>query len=167
LVVLGGYRNGLPDQGKTIAAVDESPFPRRCDQPILGVLPLQTSGTSAMTPTKSIDKTNSLKGAVPDPTIWTFVHAAVVANLVVATLVLVAFTALALDVHRGLLLLGLLIIPFVTLVVWSSAAVLYLEYRAAGLLRTLKRRIRHARSSPSGKSGIWDDWLDIAEPHHR
>jgi hypothetical protein len=62
------------------------------------------------------------------------------------------------------LLLGLSLIPFVTLVVWSSATVVYLVVRAAELLRTLKRRIGHARSS--GKSGMWDDWLDILEPHH-
>jgi hypothetical protein len=136
-----------------------------CDLPILRVLAIQTSGTSAMTPTKSIDKTNSLKGAIPVPTIWEFVLAAVVANLLVATLVMVVFIAMALGGHRGLFQLGLSLIPFVSLVVWSSAAVLYLKYRAAGLLRTLKRRIRHARSSPAGKSGIWDDWLDIPEPH--
>jgi uncharacterized membrane protein YoaK (UPF0700 family) len=70
-----------------------------------------------MTPTKSIDKTIALKCAVPNPTIWTFVHAAVVANLVVATLVLVVFIALAFNLHRSVLLLGLLLIPFVTLVV--------------------------------------------------
>ena len=119
-----------------------------------------------MAPTKSIDKTKAFKSAIPDPGIWTFVHAAVVANLVVATLVLVAFIALALGVHRSVLRLGLLLIPFVTLVVWSSATVLYLVVRAGGLLGTLKRLIGQARSSASGKSVIWDDWLDIPEPHH-
>jgi hypothetical protein len=119
-----------------------------------------------MAPTKSIDKANAFKGAVPDPTIRTFVHAAVVANLLVATLVLVVFIAMAFRVHPSLLKLGLLLIPFVTLVVWSSATVLYLVCRVTGLLGTLKRLIGHARSAPAGKAGIWDDWLDIPEPHH-
>ena len=116
-----------------------------------------------MASTKSIEKTNAFKSAIPDSTIWTFVHAAVVASLVVATIVLVVFIALALFVHRSNLRLGLLLIPFVTLVVWSSASVLYLVVRAGGLLGTLKRLIRDARSS---RSVIWDDWLDIPEPHN-
>ncbi len=115
---------------------------------------------------KSIDKTNAFKSAIAGPTIWTFVHAAVVANLVVAALVLVVFSAMALSEHRGVLRMGLLLIPFVTLVVWCSASALYLVVRAAGLLGTLKRLIGQARSSPSGKPGIWDDWLDIAESHY-
>ena len=117
-----------------------------------------------MTPPKSIDKTTTLTGAIPDPTIWTFVHAAVVANLLVATLVLVVFIAMELGDHGGVLRLGHSLIPFVTLVVWSSATVVYLVVRAIGLLGTLKRLIGHARSS--AKSGMWDDWLDIPEPHH-
>ena len=117
--------------------------------------------------TKSIEKTNALRDSIPEPTIWTFVHAAVVASLVIATLLLVVFSALALGDHRGVLQLGLSLIPFATLVVWISATALYLVFRAVGLLKTLKRLIGHARSSPSGKSGIWDDWLDIPEPDHR
>ena len=99
-----------------------------------------------MAPTKSIDKTNALKGAIPDPTIWTFVHAAVVASLVIATLLLVVFSVMALNEHRGVFQLGLSLIPFATLVIWCSATVLYLVFRAVGLLGTLKQRIRHARS---------------------
>jgi hypothetical protein len=68
-----------------------------------------------MTPPKSIDKTTTLTGAIPDPTIWTFVHAAVVANLLVATLVLVVFLAMELGDQRGVLRLGLSLIPLVTL----------------------------------------------------
>ena len=117
-----------------------------------------------MAPTKSIDETNALEVAIPEPTIWTFVHAAVVANLLVATLLLVVFSVMALGGHRDVLELGLSLIPFVTLVIWGSATLLYLVVRAVGLLGTLKRLIGHARSS--GKSVIWDDWLDIAEPHH-
>jgi hypothetical protein len=120
-----------------------------------------------MAPTKSIDKTNALKGAIPDPTIWTFVHAAVVASLVIATLLLVVFSVMAFGDHRGVFQLGLSLISFATLVIWSSATVLYLGFRAAGLLRRFRWLIGHARSSPSGKSGMWDDWLDIPEPQHR
>jgi hypothetical protein len=120
-----------------------------------------------MTPPESIDKTNALKDAIPNPTIWEYVHAAVLASLIVDTLVLVVFSVMALGDHRGVLQLGLLLIPFATLVVWTSAIVFYLVFGAAGLLRTLKWRIRHARSKSSGKSGIWDDWMDIPEAHHR
>jgi hypothetical protein len=120
-----------------------------------------------MAPTKSIDKSNVLKGAIPEPTIWTFVHAAVVASLLVATLLLVVFCAEALGGHRDALQLGLLLIPFATLVIWSSATVFYLAFRAAGLFGMLKRLIGRPRSLLSGKPGIWDDWLDIPEPHHR
>lgn len=160
--------SGIGSQiGETIDSVCESPFPPICDQPILRVLVLRTSGTSRMAPTKSIDKSSALKGAIPDPTIWAFVHAAVVASLVITSILLVVFSAEVLSGHPGVLQLWLLLIPFATLVVWSSTTVLYLASRAAGLLRTLKRLIGHARSSPSRKSGMWDDWLDISEPHHR
>jgi hypothetical protein len=54
-----------------------------------------------MTPTKSIDKTNALKDAIPEPTIWAFVHAAVLASLIVDSLVLVVFSFMALSDHRG------------------------------------------------------------------
>jgi hypothetical protein len=120
-----------------------------------------------MAPTKSIDETNALEGAIPEPTIWTFVHAAVVANLLVATLLLVVFSVMALGGHRDVLELGFLLIPIATLVIWGSATLLYLAFRAAGLLSTLKRLIAHPRSSPSGKSGIWEYWLDIPEPPYR
>jgi hypothetical protein len=117
-----------------------------------------------MAPTKSSDKTSALKAAIPDRTIWSFVHAAVGASLLIDTFLLVVISAEALGAHRGDFRFGLWLIPFVTLVIWSSATVLYLKYRAAGLLKKIKGRIRHARSK---SSGMWDDWLDIPEPHHR
>ena len=119
-----------------------------------------------MAPTKSIDKTTALKDAIPDPTIWEVVYAAVLASLMVDTLILVVFSVMALSDFRGGFRLGLSLIPFATLVVWSSAIVFYFIFRAARLLGTLRRRIRHARSSSSGKSVIWDNWLDFPEPHH-
>jgi len=120
-----------------------------------------------MAPTKSIDGKNALEGAVPAPTIWTFVHAACVANLLVATLVLIVFSAMALGDHDcGAVHVGLWLVPFVTLVVWSSATVFYLIFRAAGLMATLKRLIGQARSSRSNESCLWDDWLDSPELNH-
>ena len=77
-----------------------------------------------MVPTESIDKTSALQGAVPAPTVGTFIHAACVANLLVATVVLIVFSVVALNEHAGATLqLGLSLIPFVTLVVWISATV--------------------------------------------
>ena len=70
------------------------------------------------------------------------------------------------------------LVPFVTLVVWTSAALLYIVPLAARQFGTLgrqlidrfgtlgRRLIERARSSPSGKSGVWDDWLDSPEPRH-
>jgi hypothetical protein len=120
-----------------------------------------------MASAKSIDKTYALQRVLPDPTIWTYVRAAVVASLVIDTQLMIVFGAAAFGGPPFFLQLALWLIPFATLVVWSSASVLYLcrKFRAAGLLGMLTRLIGDARSSPSGKSGLWDDWLDIPEPH--
>ena len=88
------------------------------------------------------------------------------ASLVVDTLVLITFSAMALGEFRGILQVGLLLILLATLIVWSSGIVLYLVSRAGGLIGTLMRRIGYARPSRSGKSGIWDAWLDIPDPYH-
>lgn len=117
--------------------------------------------------TKPINKSNAPTVAVPEPTIWTFVQAATAASLIVSTLILVVFCFMALGDHqRGVLLLGLSLVPFATLVVWSTTAVFYLGVRAAGLLGKLKLPVKHVRSSPSGNSGVWDDWLDIPDPRY-
>jgi hypothetical protein len=118
-----------------------------------------------MSPTKSINKSNAPTVVVPEPTIWSFVQAAIAASLIVSTLILVVFCFMALGDHqRGVLLLGLSLVPFATSVVWSAATVFYLVFRAVGLLGRLKRLRKHVRSSPSGESGVWDDWLDIPDP---
>ena len=121
-----------------------------------------------MPPPKSIDRKNALKGAIPALTPWTFVRAAGAANLIVATLVLIDFSVIALGTHDGRAFQTVLwLVPFVTLVVWGTATVLYVVFLAARLLGTLERRlIRPARSSSSGMSGVWDHWLDSPEPHH-
>jgi protein-S-isoprenylcysteine O-methyltransferase Ste14 len=122
-----------------------------------------------MTPITSVDETNAIQGAIPGPRIWTFVHAAVLASLLVATVISVVFSVMfmANGDHRGDFRLWNLRILFAMLVVWSSAIVFYLVFRAAGLLWTLKRRISDARSKPPGRSVIWDDWLDGPETYHR
>ncbi len=121
-----------------------------------------------MAPPKSIDSQNALAGAISAPTPLTFARAAGLANLSVATLVFVEFSGIAIVNHDGAAFkMGLWLIPFVTLVVWSSASVLYLVFLTAGLLGTLWRRlIGPTRFSPSGRSGLWDDWLDSPAPRH-
>jgi hypothetical protein len=117
--------------------------------------------------TKPINKSNASTVAVPEPTMRTYVHAAVVASLIVTIFILVDLCFMALSDHqRGFLLLELLLVPYATLVVWSTATVFYLGVRVAGLLGKLKRPVKHVRSSPSGNSGVWDDWLDIPDPRY-
>ena len=110
-----------------------------------------------MTPTKSTAWKNAEIGETPDPTIGTFARAAVIANLLVATLVVVVFSTFALKEHAlGALQLLLWLVPFVTVVVWSSASAIYLMFLVAKLFRALARRL----VSSSGKSMVWDAWLD-------
>jgi hypothetical protein len=82
-----------------------------------------TSRTSAMTLTELIDGKNAQIGEIPNPTIGVFAHAAVVANLLVAAIVVFVFSMIALKEHAlGDLQLMLWLIPFVTVVVWTSAS---------------------------------------------
>ena len=46
-----------------------------------------------MSPAKSIDRTNALKGAIPASTLWAYVRAAIVANLIVVAQVFIAVIA--------------------------------------------------------------------------
>ncbi len=63
---------------------------------------------------------------------------------------------------------GLWLVPFVTLVVWSAAAVIFVGAAIPGRIRPIVRRLAGASStSRSGRSGVWDDWLDKPEPHVR
>jgi hypothetical protein len=115
---------------------------------------------------KSIDGKNAVKGAIPAVSPWPFVRAAAVANLIVGTLVFFEAIAFAWSVRDGkVFAFALALIPFVTLVVWGSATVLYVVLLASRRLGTIARRlIGPARSSPSGRFGVWDDWLDMPDP---
>ena len=104
---------------------------------------------------------------MPALTPWTFVRAASLANLLVATLVFVEFSVIEIVNHDGVaFLLGLLLVPFVTLVIWGTAAALCVLALAPRWLCTLGRRLIRgpARSSPSDRSGVWDNWLDSPDP---
>ena len=96
-----------------------------------------------------------------------YARAASVVNLSVATLVFVEFSAMAIVDHDGgAFRTGLWLVPFVTLVVWSTAALIFVGAAMPGWLRLIGRRL--AGPSPtfrSGRSGVWDDWLDNPEPH--
>jgi hypothetical protein len=111
---------------------------------------------------KPNDKLNALGEAKSDLTPWTFVRAAGLANLLVATMVFVEFSGIALVQHDPKAFqMGLWLVPFVTLVIWTTAAVLYLLFLAPGALRALGRRlVARCRSSLSAGSGVWDEWLD-------
>ena len=78
-----------------------------------------------MAPQKSIARKNALNDAIPTLTRWTFVRAAGLANLLVATVVSIEFSAIALVNHDGKALqLGLSLISLMTVVIWGTAAVL-------------------------------------------
>jgi hypothetical protein len=116
---------------------------------------------------ESIDRKNAPNGALPALTPWTFVRAAVVANLVVATLVFIEFSAIALVNHNGnAFQLGLSLIPLVTLVIWGTVTVIYVVHLTSWGLGRLGRLNGPARSSPAVRSGVWDNWLDEPEPRH-
>ena len=116
---------------------------------------------------KPNDKLNALGEAKSDLTPWTFVRAAGLANLMGATMVFVEFSIIALVKHEPKAFqMGLWLVPFVTLVIWITAAVLCLLALAPGALRALGRRlVARCRSSLSAGSGVWDDWLDSPGRH--
>jgi hypothetical protein len=115
-----------------------------------------------MIPPKANDKLNAWDGAKSDPTPWIFVRAAALANLLVATMVFVEFSGIALVEHDPKAFqMGVWLVPFVTLVIWTTAAVLCLLFLAPGALRALGRRlVARCRSPLSAGSGVWDEWLD-------
>jgi hypothetical protein len=122
-----------------------------------------------MIDTKPNDKLNALGGAKSDVTPWTFVRAAGLANLLVATMVFVEFSVIALVKHEPKAFqMGVWLVPFVTLVIWVAATVLCLLALAPGALLALGRRlVARCRSSLSAGSGVWDDWLDSPGRHDR
>jgi hypothetical protein len=117
---------------------------------------------SLMIPPKPNDKLNAWDGAKSDLTPWTFVRAASLANLMVATMVFVEFSVIALVKHEPKAFqMGVWLVPFVTLVIWTTAAVFCLLALAPGALWALGRRlVARCRSSLSAGSGVWDEWLD-------
>jgi hypothetical protein len=120
-----------------------------------------------MARTKSIDRKDANGPAIPGLTPWTFVRAAGLANLLVAAFVFLEFSVIALAQHDGRAFrMGLWLVPFVSLVIWGTAAVLGAVALAPRRLLALGRRlIGRAESPPSGSPGIWDEWLDGARPH--
>jgi hypothetical protein len=118
---------------------------------------------------KPNDKLNAWDGAKSDVTPWTFVRAAALANLLVGAMVFVEFSGIALVQHDPKAFrLGLWLVPFVTLVIWITAAVLCLLFLAPGALRALGRRlVARCRASLSAGSGVWDEWLDSPGWHDR
>ncbi len=120
-----------------------------------------------MTVSKQPDEKNTLKGAIANLTIRTFVRAAIVTNLTVAPLVFVDFSIISFINRDGKLFkIGLWLVPFVTLVIWSSASLLYLAALTLGWLRMLRRPMSEGstRISPPDRSAVWDDWLDGPKP---
>jgi hypothetical protein len=80
----------------------------------------------------------------------------------IAALVVAEFCVMA-AVFRDTrtLLLGLALLFFMTLAIWITAAVLAgLALLARWLWASMRRHIRETRSSPLGRSGVWDVWLD-------
>ena len=122
-----------------------------------------------MAPQKAIDGKDAPTRATPVVTARTYARAAIIANLSVATLVFVEFGAMAIVDHDVRpFRTGLWLVPFVTLVVWGAAAVIFVGAAMPGWLRLIGRRLAGASpTSRSGRSGVWDDWLDNPEPHGR
>jgi len=153
----------LVDCGLVLGSSFRSPF----DNASLKALAHRHTETSVMAHAKLIDSQNALKDGIPALTPWTFVRAGGLANLLVATLVFIEFSAIALVNHDGKAFqLGLLLVPLMTVVIWGTAAVLFVGASMPKWLWMLRRRmIGTSRSSTSARSGVWDRWLDGPEPH--
>jgi len=122
-----------------------------------------------MSHAKPIDKLDIWDRARPEPTPRTFVRAAGLANLLVATLVFVEFSVIAVVKNDPrVFAIGLLFVPSFTLAIWVIAVVLYFLALGPRALRALGRcLVRRPRSLPAARSGVWDEWLDRPEPHDR
>jgi hypothetical protein len=116
-----------------------------------------------------IDKLNALDGARSDLTPRTYMQAAGSANLIVGAMVFVEFSVIALVKSEPETFgLGLWLVPFVTLVIWVAATVIYFLALASRALRALGRLLAgRSRSPPPARSGVWDDWLDGPDLHDR
>src|SRR5262245_2561551 len=112
-----------------------------------------------MTQSKAIDGLGIQYGARSEPTPRTFVRSASLANLLVATMVVVEFSVIAwVDHDPKAFRFGLWVVPIVTLITWATAAVLHFLEMVTRALRALGRRlVGRPRSFPSARSGVWDD----------
>jgi hypothetical protein len=105
------------------------------------------------------------KATIPLITLGTFARAAGAANLIVGTLVLVEFSVFSLVNRAGRdILLGLWLILFVTIVIWTIASLMGVVVLGSKWIwnrgHSLVRRV--AGSSPASASSLWDEWLDSA-----
>jgi hypothetical protein len=92
----------------------------------------------------------------------TFIRAARFTNVLIGALCVVEFCVMA-AVFRdaGGLLFGLVLLFFMTLAIWITAAVLAgLALFPRWLWVSVRRHTRATRSSPLGRSAVWDVWLD-------
>src|SRR5262249_45057580 len=110
---------------------------------------------SDMIDPKPNDKLNALDVARSNLTPWTFVRAAGLANLLVARIVFVEVSGIAVDQHDPKAFqIGLWLVLLVTLVLWTTAAVFCLLALAPGALLALGRRlVARCRTSRSAGSG--------------
>jgi hypothetical protein len=118
---------------------------------------------------RSNDNLDASGGARSDPTFRTSLRSAALANLLIAAPVLFGSCGIAMVDHDSKAFwMGLWFGAIVTPLVWASAALLYVLDEAPGWLRAVGRWLAaRSRTSPSARSGVWDDWLDGPEPHGR
>jgi hypothetical protein len=112
---------------------------------------------------RSIDGKSTQKAAIPSLTLETFVRAASAVNVIVGTLVFIEFSVFSLVNRSGRdLVLGIFLLPFVTLVIWSIAAAMCVLALGPKWLWSLGQRLIRGISPPRpmGSLGVWDDWLD-------
>jgi hypothetical protein len=115
-----------------------------------------------MRPTKPLDRWSSGDGVSPMLTPRTFVRAARLSSLLIIPLVMIEFSVMAAVFRDGnALLVGLTLLLFLTLAIWTTAAVLGgVTLLPRWLWMAGRRRLRRTRPSPREGSGVWDDWLD-------
>jgi hypothetical protein len=101
--------------------------------------------------------------------IQSFVRSAAISNLIVATLVFLEFTCMALFQHDPKTFqIGLWLIPYVTVVIWGSATVIFsLMVVANGFRTVVPWLLERSRISRTARSGVWDYCLDGPESHVR
>src|ERR1700728_1719678 len=95
-----------------------------------------------MAPRKSIDRKSAQRDTIPALTPCAFARAAGLANLIVATLVFFEFCAIALFNRDGeAFLLGLSLIPLVTVLIWITATAFCVAALTPSWLSMLGRRL--------------------------